>query len=342
MFADVIWFPEQASTTARHVDWLFYFLTSVTGAVALLVAFLLIFFSVRYRRRPGQSPPPAMHGSTPLELTWTLTTLAIFMVFFVWGATIYYGAYRAPDHATIIYGIGRQWMWKFQHPDGQREISDLHVPVGQPFKLLLTSEDVIHSFFVPEFRVHMDVLPMRYTSVWFEATKPGKYHLFCSQYCGTNHAGMVGTVYVMEQTAYQDWLQLQAPGSAATRGEQVFLKYRCNSCHAYSDREKARAPNLEELFGKEVRYRLPGETSRLQDYHTTIADDDYIRDSVYDPAAKIVAGWENIMPSFRGQVSAQEIIDLTAYIKSLKRGQTPKRVDDFRPPVDTPPINPQK
>src|SRR5437868_307989 len=197
MFAQIVWFPERASTTAHYVDILLYFLVSICGAVGTLVAVLLIYFAIRYRRRPGAATPPLTPPSRPLELFWTTTPLGIFMVMFVWGATIYFGAFRAPDDSTVIYVIGKQWMWKLQHPEGQREINELHVPYGRPFKLMLTSEDVIHSFFVPEFRVHMDVLPNRYTSVWFEATRIGTYNLFCSQYCGTNHAGMIGKVIVM-------------------------------------------------------------------------------------------------------------------------------------------------
>ena len=197
MFADnIVWFPEQASTGARNVDLLLYFLVVVCGSVGLLVAFLLIYFSVRYRRKPGQVPAPSPKTNLPLEVFWSVTPLGFFMVFFVWGATIYFAAYRAPDDASVIYGQAKQWMWKFQHPEGQREINELHVPIGRPIRVMLTSEDVIHSFFVPGFRVHMDVLPNRYTSVWFEPKVPGNYHLFCSQYCGTNHAGMIGTVFI--------------------------------------------------------------------------------------------------------------------------------------------------
>ncbi len=340
MLGQIIWFPEQASSTARHVDIFLAFLVTVTGVVGLLVAVLLITFAIRYRRRPGTPRPPYIHGSVPLELFWTLTPLAIFMVMFVWGATIYFGAYRAPDDATTLYVVGKQWMWKIQHPEGQREINELHVPTGRPFKLLMTSEDVIHSFFVPEFRVHMDVLPGRYTSVWFHPTRVGQYHLFCSQYCGTNHSGMVGTVHVLEPEAYQRWLELHAEGSLALQGRKVFLKYRCVSCHSYSDTESARAPNLEELYGKIVHYHLPGEASPAANWRTVTADDDYLRESILNPSAKIAAGFENIMPTFQGQVSEEEVIELIAFIKALRQGQTPKRVEAFPPPTSTPPINP--
>jgi cytochrome c oxidase subunit 2 len=297
--------------------------------MGLLVAVLLIYFAVHYRRRSGMGPRPATRNPLSLELFWTLTPLGIFMVMFVWGATIYYGAYRAPDDATVVYVVGKQWMWKFQHPEGQREINELHVPAGQPFKVMMTSEDVIHSFFVPAFRLHMDVLPGQYTSAWFHATRPGTYHLFCSQYCGTNHSGMVGNVVVMEPADYQAWLQLHAEGSLALQGRKVFLRYRCVSCHSANG--DARAPVLEELYGRPV---------HLRDGRTVIADDDYVRESIYDPGAKIVAGYENIMPTFRGQVSEEEVIQLIAYFKTLKRGETPPRVEEYPPPAGTPPIRP--
>jgi cytochrome c oxidase subunit II len=329
MFAQIVWFPQQASTTAHFVDELLYFLVTVCGAVGLLVAALIVYFSIRYRRRPGSLTPAEMRGSVPLELFWTLTPPVIFMVIFVWGATIYFDAYRAPDDAVVVYVVGKQWMWKIQHSEGQREINELHVPVGRSCKLLLTSEDVIHSFFVPDFRIHMDVLPGRYTTVWFQPTQPGTYHLFCSQYCGTNHSGMIGRVIVMERGDYQNWLELHAEGSLALQGRKTFLKYRCISCHS-ADAD-ARAPVLEELYRKPV---------HLRDGRTVVADDDYLRESIVAPGAKIVAGWENIMPTFQGQVSEEEINELIAYIKSLKKGDTPRRVEEFPPPAATPPINP--
>jgi cytochrome c oxidase subunit 2 len=284
--------------------------------------------------------PPPTEAAQSLEWFWTLTPMVIFVGIFIWGALVYFDAYRAPDDATPIYVVGKQWMWKIQHPEGQREINELHVPAGRPFKLILTSEDVIHSFFVPDFRIHQDVLPNRYTSVWFQATRPGTYHLFCSQYCGTNHAGMIGSVIVMEPADYQNWLHLCAEGSLALEGAKVFRKYRCISCHSAD--ENARAPVLEELYGKLVHYHRPGETAATQNWRTVRADEDYIRESILDPSAKIVAGYENIMPTFRGQISEEEIIQIIAFIQSLKRGQTPRRVEEYPPPVTTPPINSTK
>jgi cytochrome c oxidase subunit 2 len=332
VFAEhIIWFPRDASTTARQVDAFFYFLSAICGTVGLLVAFLLIYFSIRFRRRPNQRPAPSPSNNIPLELFWCGTPVIIFLIFFVWGTVIYFNAYRPPDDATVVYGQGKQWMWKFQHPEGQREINELHVPTGRPIRMLLTSEDVIHSFFVPAFRVHMDVLPERYTSVWFEATTPGDYHLFCSQYCGTNHAGMIGTVHVMKPSDYQSWLSNHAEGSLALEGRKVFLKYRCLSCHSADQR--ARAPVLEDLYGSVVPLAKGG---------SVVADEAYLRESVLYPDNKIVAGWENIMPSFKGQVSEEEIVQLIAFTRSLRRGETPVRVEEFPPPRATPPITPRK
>ena len=247
---------------------------------------------------------------------------------------------KFPPTSRIIQIRPKQFEWQIRYagPDGLfntkddiNTINDLYLPLGEPVKIELEGQDVIHSFFVPEFRVHMDVLPGRYTSVWFQATKVGTYHLFCSQYCGTNHAGMVGQVVVMEPVDYQRWLDYHAEGSLALEGRKVFLKYRCLSCHSADP--NARAPVLEELFGKPV---------HLADGRTVIADENYIRESIYHTGAKIVAGWQNIMPTFKGQVSEEEVVALIAFIKSLKRGETPPRVEEFPPPVATPPINPQQ
>jgi cytochrome c oxidase subunit 2 len=299
------WFPPEASTTAAHVDHLLYFLLTVCGSVGLLVAFLMFYFCIKYRRRPGAGRPARTHASHALEWFWTITPLFIFVGIFIWGAVVYVDAYHAPADSIPIYGIGKQWMWKFQHPEGQREINTLHVPLGRPVQVLLTSEDVIHS-----------------------STRPGEYHLFCSQYCGTNHAGMIGTVVVMEPADFENWLSLHAEGSLALEGRKVFLKYRCVSCH--SANAGARAPVLEGLYGNTV---------RLNNGRTVIADDAYIRESILDPGAKIAAGWENIMPTFRGQITEEEIYALIAYFRSLRRGQTPRRVEDYPPPTGTPPIN---
>lgn len=329
MTSSIALWPESATTTAVEVDRLFWFLFSICSAVGLFIAILLFYFCIRYRRRPSDiTNPPETHQSHALEWFWTLTPLAIFMFMFVWGAEVYFDAYRPPDNAATVYVIGKQWMWKIQHPEGQREIDMLHVPVGRPIRLLLTSEDVIHSLFIPAFRIHMDVLPERYTSVWFQVTRPGTYHLFCSQYCGTGHSGMVGQVVAMDPAEYESWLHQGAEGSMALQGRKVFLKYRCLSCH--SGDADARAPTLEELFGTRV---------ALSDGSVVKADEAYIRESILYPSAKVVAGWQNIMPPFKGQISEEEILQVIAFLQTLKRGQTPPRVESYPPPTSTPPIN---
>ena len=215
MFAEIAFYPEQASTTANQVDLLFYFLTGVCGAVGLLVAVLIIYFCIRYRRRPGQvGPPPPTQQALALEWFWTLSPIGIFMVMFTWGATIYFDAYRAPDDATPIYVQAKQWMWKFQHPEGQREINELHVPTGRPFKLLLTSEDVIHSFFVPALRLKQDAVPGQAIVLLVHATKPGNYDIACAQLCGMGHYQMNAKLKVVPQAEYQAWLLRSAPAMA--------------------------------------------------------------------------------------------------------------------------------
>src|SRR6266850_5454840 len=214
--------PESASTQSGKVDALYFYLSGVTIFFTLLIALVIIFFVIRYRRRSPHEVPRPIAGSHKLELLWSVIPFLIAMSFFVWGAQIFFANSKPPKNALEVYVVGKQWMWKFQHTTGQREINELHVPVGRKVKLIMASEDVIHDVFVPDFRVHMDVLPGRYTSVWFETTRPDSYNLFCSQYCGTNHAGMVGKVIAMEPADYQEWLTYTADGSLALQGRQVF------------------------------------------------------------------------------------------------------------------------
>jgi cytochrome c oxidase subunit 2 len=318
--------PSAASTTAESVDRLFFFLTAVCGAVAVLVFLLLAYFCARYGKRDGdEAARTDVRPSAALEWFWTLTPLGIFMVMFWWGGKVYLEAFSPPRDSLTVFCLGKQWMWKFQHLTGQYEISTLHVPVGRPVRLLLTSEDVIHSFFVPDFRVHMDVVPGRYTTVWFQATRTGSFDLYCSQYCGTNHSRMIGKVVVLESQAYEDWTRLQADGSLADQGHRLFLKYRCLSCHTAD--ASARAPVLENVFGHSV---------ALQEGRLALADYGYIRKSILDPSADIVAGFRDVMPPFEGQINEEEIIALAAYIKSLGRGDTPLRVEESPPPVKPP------
>jgi cytochrome c oxidase subunit 2 len=323
MFADVPLLPEQASTHASAMDELFFFLVGVSTFFAGLIAVLIFFFAVRYRRQSEADLPKALHSSLKLELTWSIIPFIFMMISFFWGAQLYVSWARPPDDSMEIYVVARQWMWKMQHLGGQREINELHVPVGRPVKLTMTSEDVIHSFFVPAFRVHMDVLPGRYTTLWFHPTKAGRYHLFCSQYCGTNHAKMIGEIVVLSSDEYQSWLNQGVDGGMAQAGRKLFQKLQCVTCHSAD--AKARAPVLEALYLSEV---------HLDSGKIVRADETYLRESILYPDAKIVAGYKPIMPSYKDQVDEEEILQLIAFIKALRPGQTPPRTESADPPLN--------
>ncbi|HYV37302.1 MAG TPA: cytochrome c oxidase subunit II [Gemmataceae bacterium] len=323
MFAQIPLLPEQASTHASAVDSLLTFIVTVCGFFAVLIGVLLVTFAIRYRRRTANDLPKPVASSLKLELTWSLIPLAFMMVFFVWGVQLYFSWARPPDDVMEVHVVGRQWMWKMQHMGGQREINQLHVPVGRAVKLSMISEDVIHSFFVPAFRVHMDVLPGRYTTLWFQATKPGRYHLFCSQYCGTNHAKMIGEVIVMERDEYQTWLSQGVDGSPASEGRKLFMKLQCSTCH--NSDSSARGPLLEGIFQNNV---------TLENGATVRIDETYLRESILYPDAKVVAGFKPIMPSYLGQVNEEEVLQLISFIKSLQHGQTPPRTENADPPLN--------
>src|SRR4026207_245155 len=246
MFTNFPFFPQQASEQAATIDALYFFLVAVTAFFALLIAVLVIAFSVKFHRKHDNEVGVAIHGSLALELLWTFIPLGITMVMFVWGAQVFFHMTRAPKNAMDIYVVGKQWMWKAQHMDGAREINELHVPVGKPVKLIMGSEDVIHSFFIPAFRVKADVIPGRYNTMWFTASKPGKYHLFCAEYCGTKHSGMIGWIYAMEPSEFQAWLGGGSPNvPPAAAGEKLFQDFACSSCHR--DDAQARGPQLKGL-----------------------------------------------------------------------------------------------
>jgi cytochrome c oxidase subunit 2 len=300
-------FPEQASTMAGRVDALYLFLILVSVFFGTLIAALVVTFAVKFRRRSRDEQPQPIHGSTALELAWTLIPLGIVMVIFLWGAEVFFAMARVPPGTMNVYVVGKRWMWKTQHMTGQREINELHVPVGVPVKLTLTSEDVIHSFFVPAFRIKKDVVPGRYVTAWFQATRAGTYHLFCAEYCGTKHSGMIGTVTVMEPAAFQTWLSGGATGtSLAAAGEKLFTDLACVTCHR-GDTE-ARGPKLEGLFGRPV---------SLANGERLVADEAYIRESIVNPTAKIVAGFQPVMPAYQGLVTEEGLMQLVAYIESL-------------------------
>jgi cytochrome c oxidase subunit 2 len=302
-------FPVQASSVAAGVDHLVYFLLAVAVFFSVGIFLSIFYFAVRYRRRSDAEVPETVHGGLTLEIAWTVIPFGLTMIMFVWGASVFFKISRPPDDAQQIYVVGKQWMWKMQHMEGQREINELHVPVGQAVKLTMTSEDVIHDFFIPAFRTKADVLPGRYTSTWFQPTKPGKYHLFCSQYCGTNHSAMIGWVYVMAPQDYQAWLSGGSGGSLASSGEKLFQDLACANCHHPND--QGRCPNLHNLYGTQV---------SLSDGTHVLFDEAYIRESILSPAAKVVAGYQPIMPTFQGLVTEENVLQLIEYIKSL----TPK------------------
>jgi cytochrome c oxidase subunit II len=297
--------PERASTIAGNVDALFIFLLIVTGLMTLLIFTCLIYFAARYRYRPGV-PAEQIEGSTPLELTWSIIPFFVFIVIFFWGAIVFFKERTPPRDATEVYVVAKQWMWKIEHAEGQREINELHVPVGRDVKLIMTSQDVIHSFYIPAFRIKQDVLPGRYTVQWFRATKPGTYHLFCAEYCGTQHSGMVGDVVVMEPAQYETWINGGSTGPLAATGEKTFAELGCSTCHRADG--QGRGPSLEGIFGKPV---------LLTGGRTVTADENYIRESILDPGAKIVNGYTPVMPTFQGLVSEEQLNGLVAYVKSL-------------------------
>jgi cytochrome c oxidase subunit II len=300
-------FPEEASSAAGGTDDLFFFLVGVSAFFTAAIFLALAYFSVKYRRRSAEEVPPQIQGKTWMELTWTFIPLAIAMVIFAWGARLFFDSRRPPEGAMEVHVVARQWMWKFQHPGGQMEIDRLHVPAGRPVKLLMTSQDVIHSLFIPAFRTKADVLPGRSNMNWFEATRPGRYRLFCTQYCGTGHSSMVGEVIVLEPAEFERWLaETTSGGNLASQGLKLFKHYGCNGCHR--DDAQARAPSLVNLYGSVV---------RLADESAVPADGDYLRESILRPAARIVAGWAPIMPVFEGVIPEEELNSLIAYIASL-------------------------
>jgi cytochrome c oxidase subunit 2 len=301
--------PEQASTMAPRVDALFIFVLAVAVFFAGLIFVSIVYLAVKYRRRADAAAPKLIAGSLALELLWTVIPLGLTMVMFVWGALLFVEIQNPPADALEVIAVGKQWMWKMQHPDGHQEINELHVPIGRRIKLTMTSEDVIHSFFVPAFRIKMDVLPGRYTTTWFEATRPGRYRLFCAEFCGTQHSGMIGSVTVLELSEYESWLSGRAAGtSAAKMGESLFQRLGCASCHRPDG--AVPAPSLVGLIGSKV---------ALEGGRTVVADEGYIRESILDPRAKIVAGYQPVMPTYRGLISEDGILQIIAYLKSAEQ-----------------------
>ena len=340
MLFQLLLFPPQASTNAAEVDLIFFFMVALCGAVAALVVAAMVYFAIRYRRTPENQIGADIHGSTPLEIFWSVIPFAVTMFMFAWGTSLYFKLEVPPADSTEIFVTGKQWMWKIQHMNGRREINNLHVPIGRPIKLVMASEDVIHSFYVPAFRVKADVIPGRYSQMWFEANATGEYHLFCAEYCGTEHSRMIGSVTVMEPAAYETWLSTGNPspaeaaaaasamapasagGSASSvagsagptpieMGAKLFQEKACMTCHLPVP--GGIAPILTHVPGSEV---------ELASGEKVVADDAYLRESILNPLAKVVKGYPPAMPTFQGQLTEDQVMSLIAYIKSLG-GNTP-------------------
>ena len=308
-------FPEQASNFAGNVDTLFSFILLTCLFFSVLVTLLIILAALKYKRKTVGEVGSADHGNMVLEVGWTLIPLVIALGMFAWGAAVYVNYRTTPKDTLDIYVVGKQWMWKLQQPNGRKEINELHVPVNRNIKLIMGSEDVIHDFYVPAFRVKMDVVPGRYNTMWFRPTKIGKYHFFCSQYCGTNHAVMGGWVTVMDPAEYAAWLSDEGGDlNPVAAGEKLFSQLACNTCHLPNG--TGRGPSMNGVYDGKV---------ALADGSTVTADEAYIRESILQPKAKIVAGYQPVMPTFQGLVTEEQIMNLTAYIKSLQTQPVPTK-----------------
>jgi cytochrome c oxidase subunit 2 len=307
--------PPSASTLSGDVDAVYLFGVAVATVFSVLIFCAVLFLAVRFRRRS-----PDEHGTPEraliwLEIAWSVIPLVIMLGMFGWGAKVFFDLHRPPANATEYFVVGKQWMWKFQHPTGNREINELHVPMGSPVRLTMTSEDVIHSFYVPAFRSKSDVIPGRYSSLWFQATRTGTFPLFCAEYCGAEHSRMIGQVVVMEPRDYEAWLVRGASGqTVVASGADLFGALSCNTCHRTDS--AARAPQLTGIYGREV---------TLADGAKVTADDNYLRESILNPAAKVVAGYQPVMPTFKGQISEEQLLQLLNYIKSLAAAPAPQQ-----------------
>jgi len=293
---------------AADVDRLYWFIVGVTAFFAILVCVLVVYFAVRYRTQDPLKVGSPITGSIPLELAWSVIPFLISVVIFAWAAQVFFDLSRPPDQTLEIYATGKRWMWKFQHLDGKAEINELHVPLGRPVKVTFTSEDVLHSLFFPSFRVKADAIPGRYSTVWFNATKTGEWHIFCAEYCGTRHSGMIGTVTVMEPAAYQAWLSgAGGGGTLASRGERLFSELACNTCHLGDG--SGRGPSLFNKFGTQ---------EQLANGSVVNVDESYVRESILTPQMKVVAGYQPVMPTFQGLLNEESVMALIEYVKSLQ------------------------
>lgn len=306
MFQDFSFFPRSASTVSGQVDALYLALVGMSIFFVSLIVAAIAVFCVRYRRRAGHESEQ-IEGSLALEAVWTAIPLAIALGSFAWGAKVFFTMTTPPEEGMQFHVTGKQWMWRIQHPTGQREINSLHVPVSEPIVITMISEDVIHDFYMPAFRVKADVVPGMYTQIWFQATEVGTYHLFCAEYCGTSHSEMIGEVVVMDSADYEQWLSGQPAGlDPVEAGRVLFENNRCDTCHAAGAGQ--RGPEIEGLFGEYV---------LLEDGQTILFDEEYVRTSILEPKQHVTKGFEPVMPTYQGQLGEEQILALIAYIKSL-------------------------
>lgn len=326
MAKDLQLFPDSAAIGVAGVDANYFFILAVSVFFGVAISLAILFFALRYKRKSEDDIPKPIHGSLILELSWTIIPFILAMMMFVGGAVVFFRNYQVPPNAMEMFVVGKQWMWKVQHPSGVREINEMHVPLHRAVKLIMTSEDVIHSYFIPAFRIKKDVVPGQYATMWFEANKVGKYHLFCAEYCGTQHSGMIGWVHVMEEADYEAWLSGSVRGETMQQaGERLFNRLGCATCHKADN--TGRGPSLIDVFGSAV---------KLQTGVSVVADEGYLRESVLKPSAKTVAGYTVEMPTFQGQISEEGLLQVVSYIKSLsKSGQAAAPALTAAPPAAT-------
>jgi len=312
MLSAIPLFPAQASTFAADVDKLYFLILAITSFFALAVVIFVAIFAVKYKDETGQRIGAAIHGSIPLELGWSIIPFIISMGIFAYATVVFFEIVRPPAETLQIYSTGKRWMWRFQHIDGRAEINELHIPKGRPVKITFTSEDVLHDIYIPAFRVKADAIPGRYSEIWFEATQTGDFHLFCAEYCGTKHSGMIGRVVVMEPKDYQAWLSGNDGQPLSARGQQLFQQLACVTCHLNDG--TGRGPSLAGVYGSKV---------VLANGAGLVADDGYIRESILTPQMKLVNGYQPVMPTFQGLVNEEGVMSLIEYIKSLPPSAVP-------------------
>jgi cytochrome c oxidase subunit 2 len=315
-------FPERGSTLAGRVDFVFFTVLAISVFFTALIGILIVFLAIRYRQGSKADRSNAFSSNLKLEVAWIGIPLVIVLFIFAIGTQVFFELFNPPRDASPIYVVAKQWMWKVQHPQGRSEINEIHLPLGRPVRLVMTSQDVIHSFYVPAFRTKQDVLPGRLTAEWFQPTRVGRYHLFCAEYCGTEHSKMGGWAVVMEPAAYEAWLKGAPEGSGgkssdapsmASTGSRLFEKYHCTGCHGANS--EFRAPKLDGVYGGQV----PIMAANGKDVEFVVADDRYIRDSILLPKSQVVAGFDPVMPPYKDVLKEEELLQILEYIKSIGR-----------------------